>query len=216
MIGLWNDALQIPGGQRGGMFSAVHPPTHPTHSGQVGPLWPWTIKNTVATMPKPTAALAVALCCLASFSTLAAAQQLDQIAWLAGCWVAENGEPGSIEVWMPPTGGTMLGLGRTVKGGKTVEHEFMQIRHAADGKLIYVALPSRQKETTFVLKALSERDVVFENLEHDFPHRVMYRLLADGRLAARIEGTLKGAPRGIDFPMRRAHCDTELKNTWPR
>ena len=40
----------------------------------------------------------------------------------------------------------MLGLGRTVKGGKTVEHEFMQIRHAADGKLIYVALPSRQKE----------------------------------------------------------------------
>ena len=134
------------GGQRDGMFSVVHPPTRPTHSRQVGPLWPLTIKNTVAPMPKPTAALAVALCCLASFSTQAAAQQLDQIAWLAGCWAAENGEPGSIEVWMPPTGGTMLGLGRTVKGGKTVEHEFMQIRHAADGKLIYVALPSRQKE----------------------------------------------------------------------
>lgn len=111
---------------------------------------------------------------------------------------------------MPPAGGTMLGLSRTVKNGKTVEFEFMQIRQSAEGKLVYVALPSRQKETTFVLKSLSEGDVVFENLEHDFPHRVMYQLQAGGKLAARIEGVLKGVPRGIDFPMRRTSCETEL------
>ena len=159
------------------------------------------------------AILSVALVCLAAASDLAAAQQLDQVAWLAGCWAAEGGEPGSNEIWLPPAGGTMLGLGRTIKKEKTVESEFMQIRQSAEGKLIYVAQPSRQKETTFTLKSLAEADVVFENLEHDFPQRVMYRLQADGKLLARIEGLKKGILRGIDFPMRRVNCETELKSS---
>jgi hypothetical protein len=36
---------------------------------------------------------------------------------------------------------------------------------------------------------------------------VIYRLQPDGSLIARIEGTVKGQARGIDYPMRRAKCD---------
>jgi hypothetical protein len=45
--------------------------------------------------------------------------------------------------------------------------------------------------------------VVFENLSHDFPQRVIYRRNADSSITARIEGTVNGEARGRDFPYRR-------------
>jgi hypothetical protein len=50
---------------------------------------------------------------------------------------------------------------------------------------------------------LNSNEVVFENLTHDFPQRVIYRRSADGSVAARIEGTRNGQLRGIDFPYQR-------------
>jgi hypothetical protein len=136
----------------------------------------------------------------------AQAQTVDQLAWLAGCWASERGEAGSGEQWMAPAGGTMFGVGRTVRGARTVEHEFMQIRTGADGKLVFIALPSGQRETSFPLASIGEREVVFENPQHDFPTRVSYRLQADDRLVARIEGQRDGKPRGIDVSFKRIAC----------
>jgi hypothetical protein len=103
---------------------------------------------------------------------------------------------------MKPAGGTMLGMSRTVRGGKTTEFEFLQIRDVA-GRLAYVAKPSGQAEATFSLKTLGEHEIVFENPEHDFPQRIIYRLDAPARLTARIEGTVNGKTRGQDFPYTR-------------
>jgi hypothetical protein len=105
----------------------------------------------------------------------------------------------------------MLGVGRTVKGGSTVEYEFVQIRADANGRLGYVANPSGQTENTFPILRLSEREVVFEDLEHDFPQRVLYRLGSDGRMTGRIEGRQGGKERGVDFPLRRVDCETWLR-----
>lgn len=88
---------------------------------------------------------------------------------------------------MALAGGTMLGLGRTVKSGKTVSYEFLQIRANAEGKLVYIAAPSGQKEATFVALSVAQGAVTFENLQHDFPQRIIYTALPEGRLAARIE-----------------------------
>lgn len=40
---------------------------------------------------------------------LAAQAGTAQLGWLAGCWAATPGEPGSRELWMAPAGGLMLG-----------------------------------------------------------------------------------------------------------
>lgn len=101
----------------------------------------------------------------------------------------------------------MLGVARTVKNGRTVEHEFLQIRLNAEGKIVYIAQPSRQKEATFTATSVSETAVTFENPQHDFPQRISYRALPGDRLAARIEGLRGGSLRGIDFPMKRVPCD---------
>lgn len=153
------------------------------------------------------ALVVLAASALSSFTASAQSTELmAPVAWLAGCWSADGREPGSVEHWLPPAGGTMLGVSRTVKGGKTVETEFMQMRSNSDGQLVYIALPSGQKETTFVLIKATENEVIFENAKHDFPQRIIYRRLPEKRMIARIEGMRSGVLRGMDFPMSRIPC----------
>jgi hypothetical protein len=139
----------------------------------------------------------------------ASESQLEQLKWLAGCWASESGEPGSGEQWSSLAGGTMLGMGRTIRNGQTVEHEFLQIRLDAQGKVVYIASPSRQKETIFVASNIGEGTATFENPAHDYPQRILYRMLPDDRLVVRIEGLRGEAVRGIDFPMKRVPCGTQ-------
>jgi hypothetical protein len=128
------------------------------------------------------------------------------LAWLAGCWANVAGEFGTGEVWTSPAGGTMLGLSRTVRDGKTIEYEFMQIREIAPGQLAFVAHPSGQPQAAFPLVRSAPGELVFEHPKHDFPQRVIYRLVEPGRLHARIEGTMNGENRAVDFHMKRAEC----------
>lgn len=104
----------------------------------------------------------------------------------------------------------MLGMSRTIKQGRTIEHEFMQVHAGAGGRLAYVAYPSGQRSAIFPLLRIGDTEVVFENPQHDFPQRVAYRLDGPSRLVARIEGVRGGSPRVIEFPMTRIGCDPVL------
>lgn len=152
-------------------------------------------------------AISVALTLLAIGLAAAAQPELEKIQWLAGCWKGENSEPGSGEQWMRAVGGTMLGMSRTVRQGRTVEFEFMELRYLPDGKFAFVAHPSGQRTTVFPLLRISDSEAVFENPEHDFPQRIVYAREGDSKLRARIEGVSNGAQRAIEFPMTRVSCD---------
>ena len=136
-----------------------------------------------------------------------AAFDIQQLSWMAGCWEgpARNGR--TEEHWMKPSGDAMFGVSRTVADGKTVFSEFMQIRRQ-DGEIVYTAqLGLAQKATSFKLIRGSATEAVFENPDHDFPQRILYRREPDGSLFARIEGREKGKDRAMDFPMKRVRCD---------
>jgi Domain of unknown function (DUF6265) len=139
-------------------------------------------------------------------SASASSSEIDQLAWLSGCWAAHNADEGSIEYWSSPAGDMMLGASKTVKGGKTIAYEFIQIRVISGGKLAYVAKPSGQNEATFPLASLTANEFIFENPAHDFPQRISYRLVKPGELLARIEGTHNGKQRAIDYPMKKVPC----------
>jgi hypothetical protein len=152
------------------------------------------------------ASLVASLALVLTAGPALANEQLSALAWMQGCWSRAGSEPGTVEQWMAPAGGTMLGMSRTVKGGKTIEHEFIQIREVEPGVLGYIAMPSRQATATFKLAKQENDTWTFENPAHDFPQRVIYR--KDGAdLAARIEGTRNGKTRAIDFPMKRVACN---------
>jgi len=100
----------------------------------------------------------------------------------------------------------MLGMARTVKNGKTVEWEHVVIRETTPGQWAYVAKPSRQPEAAFPIKEISATQVVFENPQHDFPQRIIYQRIGQDGLTARIEGSVQGKEKGLDYPMQRAAC----------
>ena len=82
----------------------------------------------------------------------------------------------------------MIGMSRTIAGGKTVEFEYLRIEQRPDG-IFYVAHPkARCPGTDFKLTRLSGEEAVFENPQHDFPKRITYRKTADGSLMASIDG----------------------------
>ncbi|MEK7728202.1 MAG: DUF6265 family protein [candidate division KSB1 bacterium] len=151
----------------------------------------------------------VLLCLMLSSLSFAQEQKptINDLAWLAGCWERSGNGREGVEQWMKPAGQTMLGMSRTVANGKLREFEFLQLRTKEDGSIHYVALPSGQQETWFKLVKSGKHEAVFENLEHDFPQRIIYRLEKDGSLLARIEGMSKGQLQGIDFPMKRGKCE---------
>ena len=132
---------------------------------------------------------------------------VDQVAWLAGCWERSSGSRTGEEQWMRPRGGTMLGMGRTVRGDSTVEWEHLRI--AAEGDtLVYYAIPSGQEPAAFRAISVSSDAVTFEDKGHDFPQRVIYRRAGADSLYARVEGTMQGRERGIDFRSQRANCSS--------
>ena len=134
---------------------------------------------------------------------------VDTLGWMAGCWELNvpQRQMTIAEHWMKPAGGTLIGMSRTVRGGKTTGFEFVRIVTTESG-MDYVAKPSSSKdETAFKLVKSSAAEVVFENLAHDFPQRIIYRNQAPDGLFARIEGTRNGKMSGMDIPMKRVKCE---------
>ena len=153
----------------------------------------------------------ISLLCLLLSPGLISAQEknftINDLAWLKGCWSLNRNGRETTEHWLKPAGGTMLGISRTLADGKTVEFEFTQIRQESSGEIFFIAKPSGQPEATFKMIKGSPREVIFENPQHDFPQRVIYRLQSDSSLLGRIEGVSKGKEKSVDFPMTRARCD---------
>ena len=131
---------------------------------------------------------------------------LNDLSWLSGCW--DNGD--SLrryeEQWMKPAGTSILGVSRTVAKGRTVAYEFLRIQKQESGDIYYVAHPSGQAQDSFKLAKYDKGVLFFENPQHDFPQRIIYRLNGNS-LIARIEGTSKGKQRSSDFPMLKTNCD---------
>ena len=142
---------------------------------------------------------AILLLCAASLC----AGDIDKLAFMAGCWSGT----GTYEMWMKPEGGSVMGMGRTLRNGKTVATEYFFVNEQPDGVVMNVQQRLAEKTTTFRVKEITASSVTFENPQHDFPQRVIYRLTGPGALLGRIEGIEKGKKRAIDYPMQRAKCE---------
>ncbi len=123
---------------------------------------------------------------------------IGALAWLAGSWAGSDGRNDHEEHWTAPKGGAMVGVHRTVRDGRMVEFEFLRIEEQ-NGTLVYLSMPNgRSPATPFTLTALDGERVVFENLAHDFPQRLIY-WKDGGALRARIEGTIDGKKRSMEW-----------------
>jgi len=140
-------------------------------------------------------------------------KSMSELSWLSGCWGGKVNQRDFREQWMPLRGSTLLGIGSTEFQDKLSSYEYLRIESRADG-IFYVASPSEQKQAAFKLVSAmrDERDkatiFTFENPEHDFPQRIIYRRGTEGWLYATIEGKLQGQDKQVTYPYRRIDCES--------
>ena len=152
--------------------------------------------------------LTIAIAGMTSLGRSSAAQEsgVARLHWISGCWVSDDGKERTEEFWFKPAG-SMIGMSRTIAGGKTVFIEYCQIAEAR-GEINYtVSLGMGARPVSFKLIKSSDSEAVFENPAHDFPQRIIYRLESKDSLFARIEGKEKGVSKGMDFRYKSAKCD---------
>lgn len=133
---------------------------------------------------------------------------INQLSWLAGYWTAEIGGTQMEELWLPVSGNMMIGLHRdTFSSGRTF-FEYLRIEQTENG-ISYSASPGGKAPTEFRFKELAENRVIFENPDHDFPQRIIYRLEKDTVLVARIEGEVGNELRSSEWRWHKTILKTE-------
>ena len=124
--------------------------------------------------------------------------------WLVGHWCSEEDGRRIDEVWLPQAGGMLLGMSRTVNGGKIESFEFMRIATGAAQTALHVQ-PNGAPPTVFAMTEHGEGWIRFGNAAHDFPNRIEYRREGE-KLPAWIAGPGRdGKELKIPFDYRR--CD---------
>lgn len=122
-------------------------------------------------------------------SVKATPARIAQLAWLGATWIGTAGRATTVEErWTPPASGTMLAVGRTLRGAELAGFEFVCIAER-DGSLAYIAMPNgRTPATIFTLTSITTDSATFENPAHDYPKLIRYTRLADGSLQTAVSG----------------------------
>lgn len=125
--------------------------------------------------------------------------------WIEGEWIQQSEEGMLVEKWDRTNDSSMAGLSFLVNGKDTLFFE--KIRLSANKKGIFY-LPTVQgqngnQEISFELVRSTTDTLIFENLKHDFPQRIIYSHPATDSLVASIEGTDKGKLRKEIFRMHK-------------
>ena len=141
--------------------------------------------------------LAIILWCGGAFASGPEDASLADFGWMAGHWMGKSGDVVMEEFWTAPDGGVMVGLHRDVFRDGSSFFEFLRVVKTEQG-LTYIASPRGTGTTDFVLVSLDGQSAVFENPEHDFPQRIIYRREGD-QLSARIEGEVHGTLEARDW-----------------
>jgi hypothetical protein len=134
--------------------------------------------------------------------SIGAQHEVDSLAWMVGSWIERKEGRETEEHWIAPKGGLMLGVNRTVTSAGKSSYEFLRIAKTAAG-ISYFASPGGRPAVEFPLIESGPTRAVFENPKHDFPQRIIYELDGDA-LNARIEGTIGGQKRGMQWRWEKA------------
>lgn len=132
--------------------------------------------------------------------------RIDKLSWLSGSWKINTPEVTITETWAKTDENNLSGKSFVISTkGDTVFTESLRIT-AIDDTLYYLPTISNQnggKEIRFKEKSFSDTQVVFENLTHDFPQRIVYQKTSDTTVYAYIEGMQDGKLRKEEFPYHK-------------
>lgn len=127
--------------------------------------------------------------------------------FLVGTWKMEKGE--TYEHWDQLGKTSMKGYGYEIKNGETKITEYLDLTNRENG-IYYTATVIGQndgKGTDFKLTQ-SDSTFVFENPEHDFPKKIIYKKRSATEIYVQVLGAKE---RGFSYKMTRINIETPSK-----
>lgn len=128
---------------------------------------------------------------------------MKQFHWLEGRWEGDYGGMQTFEEWKPVNENLMHGFGGVLSNRDTMFAEEIKME-IKNGSLFYVAVvPEISGPIAFKLIKSDKDSVVFENLEHDFPKRIIYIKRSSDSLSAHVEGIKSGKASRKEFEFKK-------------
>lgn len=128
---------------------------------------------------------------------------LESLAWLLGTWRAESRDTLIAETWVAVSDTTYEGRGvtRLRTDGSIREEEDLRLMAMGDGIFYVAKVAQNDRPVAFRLTSCADGRFVFENPAHDFPRRIEYRRIDDGRFEAHVSD---GGARGFRLEFSRS------------
>lgn len=121
--------------------------------------------------------------------------------FLAGKWEADFTKFKYYEEWEKDDCG-YSGFGYRIKDGKRFDGEKLLLQNI-HGYISYIATVGKQQPILFALINNSENVYTFENKEHDFPQKIIYRLIDSNSIIVLVQGKMDGETVTDEYNLTR-------------
>lgn len=133
-------------------------------------------------------------------------EKLEKMNWLVGQW--ENSMPNGLltETWKKENDSTFSGKSYFIINKKDTIHSETIILKQIKDDLIYsptVKGQNNDKAVIFKLTTATTKEFTFENPTHDYPKKIVYKMVNATNLVATISGIQQGKPSSESYPMKK-------------
>lgn len=129
--------------------------------------------------------------------------------FLHGTWKIEGKE--IYEHWDKLSDQTLKGFSYKIEDGQMVVSEYIDITRQND-EVFYIATVRGQNQGQAIKFKLTKVDssYTFENLNHDFPKKIVYQKSSDDEIIARVSD---GKGKGFEYNLRKQNTFNTVKDT---
>ena len=132
-------------------------------------------------------------------------EKIKAASWLIGSWANKSADGSLTENWVELNDSTFQAQSYYVKEKDTLHFESIILQQK--GKyLIYNAAVKGQNNDqpiAFKLSPGTAKELIFENLKHDYPQKISYTKITAGSMIAKISGIQQGKPSSEEFSMKK-------------
>jgi hypothetical protein len=110
--------------------------------------------------------------------------------WLLGEWVNQSQEGVISENWTQPNDSTLIANSNYIKEEDTLHFENIILKEK-EGELVYettIKGQNNDKPIVFTLLSETENELVFENLQNDYPQKIKYQRNSNTAITISISG----------------------------
>jgi len=130
---------------------------------------------------------------------------LQQASWLLGSWHSVMPEGTIVEEWKAENDSVFSVRSFFVSGTDTSFGETVTLEQKGN-ELYYIPVVKDQNEgkpVPFRLSSPAGPELAFENPEHDFPQKIVYRKIAEDSLMTEISGKMGKKVHAEQLPMKK-------------